>query len=333
MKIAFLTEINHEGYWPLDFPNARTEICWMLALNAYHYNIWKYESVKDYDHVFVIIPKGEVYLNAVGSTLVDKKNPTSALLSSNFTEILKNNNKKVYFIQEGSVDRQFNDYELIDQFNYHNHLQNFDILFAHNEYDTLYYKGMFPNKRVEVIPPLMLEHLISDVKWNPENKIMLGGNFSHFYRGFQSFMIADEIKDHEKWVMTSHSTRIHENEIENLNIMPRFSWVDWMKELSTFKFGIHLMDLRAAGTFALNCGYYGIIVIGNKQMDTYRLIYPEWSVDVYDLKKARDLANILNIKSGDRKFLIDTSVYIRDNYKKHFVKDVWVLKMENIIEL
>jgi len=331
MNIAFLTESPFEGKISENNPNARTEIAWQIALDSYHYNIKDYFKVKGYDGVFVIIPKGETFLNSIGCKLIEKPNPTSELLRSNFTEVLKNNNKKIYFIQEGSVDRQFNDYEIEDQFNYYNHLQNFDILFAHNEYDTLYYKGMFPYKRVEVIPTLMLDHLLKDTKWNPENKVMLGGNFSNFYRGFQSYIVADEIKDHEKSVMFSHSTREHENKIPDLKVLPRMLWIDWMKELSRYKFGIHLMDLRAAGTFALNCAYYGIIVIGNKLMDTYRLIYPEWSVDVYDLKKAKELANILNEKSNDKKFLNDMSVYIKDNYKKHFSKNIWINKMNKIL--
>jgi len=131
--------------------------------------------------------------------------------------------------------------------------------------------------------------------------------------------------------MFSHSTREHENKIHDLKVLPRMLWIDWMKELSRYKFGIHLMDLRAAGTFALNCAYYGIIVIGNKLMDTYRLIYPEWSVDVYDFKKAKELANILNEKSNDKKFLNDMSVYIKDNYKKHFSKNIWINKMNKIL--
>jgi hypothetical protein len=182
------------------------------------------------------------------------------------------------------------------------------------------------------MPSLMFEHLLKDIKWNPQNKIMINGNFSHFYRGFQSYFMADCIEDHEKWTMTSHSMRENENNIPDLKHLPRLLWIDWMKELSTFKFNIHLMDLRAAGTAALNAGYFGIICIGNELMDTYKLIYPEWCVNVYDLKRVRELLLILNERRYNDNFLRDHSVYIKDNYYKYFSVDKWKEKIYNIIK-
>lgn len=330
-NIAFLTEIPFEGKWPLDFPNSRTEICWMIVLDAYHYNISSYEKVKGYDHVFCIIPKGKVYLSADGSKIINGVNPFSSILSSNFTEVLKNNNKKVHFIQEGSVDRHINDYSIEDQFNYYNHLQNFDILFAHNNYDELYYKGLFPGKTVKTIRSLMLEHLVQDIKWVPTNKVLIGGNFSHFYRGFQSFIVSDGIENHEKWVMTSHSTREGEQQIPGLNHIPRINWIDWIKLLSTFKFAIHLMNLRAAGTTGLNCGYFGIICIGSELMDTYKLIYPDWCVDVYNMIDIRNKIEIINENKYNTSWLIQEAEKAKENYKKYFHKDVFLENMNKTL--
>ena len=50
--------------------------------------------------VFIIIPKGEVFLNAVGIKLSDKPNPISELLELDIVPILKSNNNKVHYIQE-----------------------------------------------------------------------------------------------------------------------------------------------------------------------------------------------------------------------------------------
>jgi len=293
MNVAFLTEIGFEGKIPANHTNMRTELCWMFALDAYHYNIWNYNAVKSYDVVFVIIPKGDFFLSAVGCKLVDKPNAISPLLKSNFTEVLKENNKKICFIQEGSTTL-FNDWSVEDQFYYLNHLQNFDILFSHNTEDIKYYKGMFPNKKVSVIPTLMLTHLLNGVGWQPQNKVMIGGNFSRFYGGLQSYIIADEFKGCTKWTMDSHSKREDESSVPDLNHLQRLTWLDWMKELSTYKFSVHMMSIVAAGTFALNNAFFSIPCIGNRKVDTQKTCFQDLSVDVDDIEKARYLAKKLN---------------------------------------
>ena len=81
MRVAFLTEMNFEGKIPAEHPNMRTEFAWMHALNADHYNILNYQHIKGYDAIFVIFPKGNVFLNAEGTQLVNQPNPISNLLS------------------------------------------------------------------------------------------------------------------------------------------------------------------------------------------------------------------------------------------------------------
>ena len=39
MKVVFFSESQVSGKVPRDFPNARTEYAWMIALDAPHYNI------------------------------------------------------------------------------------------------------------------------------------------------------------------------------------------------------------------------------------------------------------------------------------------------------
>jgi len=53
----------------------------------------------------------------------------------------------------------------------------------------------------------------------------------------------------------------------------------------------------AAGTFSLNCAYFGIPCIGNEKVDTQRLCFPELSVDVE------------NIEFDDTSFRINGSNY------------------------
>ena len=50
------------------------------------------------------------------------------------------------------------------------------------------------------------------------------------------------------------------------------------------------MPTVAAGTFSMNCAYYGIPCIGNEKVDTQTHFFPELSVDVHDVHAARVLA-------------------------------------------
>lgn len=321
-NIAFLTEMGFEGKVPPNNPNMRTEFAWMCALDADHYNIRTLNKVKDYNIVFIIIPKGEVYLNSIGVKMKENKNPTSDILSLPIANILrKNNNKKIYYIQEGPT-WLFNDYELQDQINFYNQLSSFDGIFAHNEHDAKFYKGLFPGKEIKVIQSLLIENLIKNIKPTYEDKTIVGGNLARWYGGFQSYIVAKTFEN-EVWTIDSHCKREGENHL--LNHLPRLNWADWMKELSKFKYAIHLMPTVAAGTFSLNCAYFGIPCIGNKKVDTQRLLFPQLSVDVDDVEKALMLANKLKHNPD---FYKECSKQAIDNYKKYYTLDTWKKKID-----
>lgn len=320
MKIAFLTEMGFEGKVPSNHTNARTEFAWMLALYADHRHIHNYNQVKDYDHVLIIFPKGEVYLNAVGGKLIEKKNPVSDLLASNFIDVLKQNNKKVHYVQEGP-HWLYNDYELQDQIQFYNMLAECDSIFAHNESDVSYYKGLFSHdKRVNVLPSLMIHDTILDIDSVKEDKVIIGGNFARWYGGFESYVVAQEF-ELPVWGQTSHATRDGESQL--VNLLPRVMWTDWMKQLSSFKYAIHLMPTAAAGTFSLNCAYFGIPCVGNEEVDTQRLCHPDLAININDVQKARSLANKLK---HDLSFYEHCSDTAKSNYIKHYDLNVWKQK-------
>ena len=328
-KIAFLTEMGFVGKVPTNHPNARTEFAWMNALDADHYNIHLFATDKnlvDYDVVFIIFPKGKTFLTSEGSKLVDGINPVSELLNQPIVEKLKERgNKKIYYIQEGP-HWWWNDYEVIDQIKFCNFLSQTDGIFAHNLSDSLYYKGMFPNKKVEIIHSLMIEDLIKDIQPQTENKVLIGGNFARWYGGFESYIIASQFQL-PIWGQESHAKRENEGALDNLNHFPRMMWIDWMKEVSKFKYGVHLMPTVAAGTFSLNCAYFGIPVIGNEKVDTQRLLHPQLSVEVNDLESAMIIAEMLK----DPTFYKKKSEEARDNYQTLYTKEVWVKEMMNKI--
>lgn len=309
MKIVFLTEMGFTGKIPVNHPNMRTEFAWMYALEATHHNIRDYNNIKDCDKVFIIFPKGRVFLDTAGSKLSNDVNPVSDLLGSNFIQVLKNQNKEVYIIQEGP-SWWFTNYEMVDQINFINMLRTSDGIYAHNEYDVKFWKGFVDN--VHVIPTLMIEDSVKGIKWNPQNKTIIGGNFSRWYGGLQSFMVAQEFKN-EIWTISSHAQRDQENEL--INHLPRTLWIDWMKHLSEFKYAIHLMPTIAAGTFSLNCAYFGIPCIGNEKVDTQRICHPNLSVDVDDIEKAKNLAYLLK---NDLGFYKECSILARENYKNYY---------------
>jgi hypothetical protein len=322
MKIAFLSELNFEGKISPTYSNMRTEFAWMYALDATHHNIHQYEYIKNYDHIFVIFPKGVFNLNIVGAKISNLPNPNSPLLTSNIISVLKQNNKKIHYIQEGPC-WLFNEYEIIDQFNFYNLLADVDSIFTHNEYDVKFYKGLFPNKPISPIPTLLIETLLHPITPNPEEKVIIGGNFARWYGGFQSYIVAEEFQS-PKWTQDSHARREHENQIPDLNHLPRLDWIDWMKTLSTFKYAVHLMPTIAAGTFSLNCAYFGIPCIGNEKVDTQKICHPELSVDVDDVEKARHLAHKLK---NNLDFYKECSIFAKNSYNKNYTLDLWKNKI------
>ena len=322
MKIAFLTEMGFAGKIPETHENMRTEFAWMYALDAMHYNIHDYKTISGYDHVFIIFPKGKTFLSAEGSCLIQHAtNPVSDLLDSDIVLDLKKTNQQVHYVQEGP-HWWFNDYEIADQINFFNMLQNVDSIYAHNEFDANYYRGLCKETTVHVIPTLMIETLIKDIKPFAEDKVIIGGNFARWYGGMESFIIASEFKL-PVWAQTSHATRNEEWHL--VKHLPRVTWIDWMRQLSTFKYAIHLMPTVAAGTFSLNCAYFGIPCIGNNKVDTQRLCHPELSVDVNDLEAARKLAIRLR---DDSAFYNECSKTALANYKKHYNINIWKSKID-----
>jgi hypothetical protein len=326
MKIAFLTEMGFEGKIPSNHSNMRTEFAWMHALNADHRYIHHYKEVSGYDHVFVIFPKGMVYLNSIAVKMSSDTNPVSELLRSGFIDILKKNNSKVHFVQEGP-HWLWNDYEIYDQVYYYNMIAACDSIFCHNEHDTVYYKGMFQNKPVHAIHTLMIHDLIEDITPTKEDKTIIGGNMARWYGGFESYIVASEFKN-KVFAQDSHAKRDNENLVGGIIHLPRMIWIDWMKNLSTFKYAVHMMPTIAAGTFALNCAYLGIPCIGNREVDTQKLCHSNLSVDINDVQRAVQLAKQLK---EDRGFYEDCSYQAKKNYELFYSIDDWKQRINNIL--
>jgi hypothetical protein len=314
-KVAFVTEIGSRFKVTLEHKHMRTEYAWMYALDAEHIPMTSYQEITGYDYVIIIWPKGRTFLDQVGCELgKNNLNPVSTIFDAlDFVGTLKLHNKNVCYMQEGPT-WFCNDYNLPDQFNYYNQIAKSDIIFAHNEHDSKWYRGLFPNKEVKVMPTLMVDELVDDIEWTPQDKTIIGGNFAKWYGGFQSYMVAQEFGN-EMYIPTMHNKREFEEQVPNLNHLEHCDWLTWMNHLSNFKYAVHLMPTVGAGTFSLNCAYFGIPCIANEKLDTQKICHPDLSVDVEDIETARILENKLKT---DNDFYTQCSETAKSNYIENF---------------
>ena len=93
------------------------------------------------------------------------------------------------------------------------------------------------------------------------------------------------------------------------------NWVEWIKTLNNFKYGVHLMRTHAAGTFALNCAYLGIPCIGYEGLDTQEICHPYLTVKLGDLASAKE--KLIQLKS-DKHWYDRCSIVAKEQYQKYY---------------
>jgi len=318
MNIAFFSESNFDGKITRDFDNMRTEYAWYVALDAIHHWIGSLPNLQDntYDLGIVIIPKKDI----------------ENLMKFPMTEEMKRVCKKIGFMQEGPV-WYFQDYPMEQQIWFYNCLMEMDVIFAHNQSDVKYLKGLTQNKHVYQNKSLMIEDSLKEPQ-EKTNSVLIGGNMVRWYGGFDSYIVAQEFG---KW--DSESVEIHapsmgrkielEDHLENIHHLPYMNWVDWVNNLSKFKYAVHLMPTHAAGTFALNCAYWGIPCIGYRGLDTQHELHPKCTVSDGNLDYAREIARNL-VKYP--KFYEECSKDTKKNYNILFSEDVYIHNMKQVIE-
>tara|TARA_R110002050_G_scaffold38677_4_gene95323 strand:+ start:1072 stop:1965 length:894 start_codon:yes stop_codon:yes gene_type:complete len=290
MEIAFFTEGGYQGKVSRDNSNMRTDLAWICALKADHWNI-NQQPNQQYDLGIAIIPK---------------KNPQFDLSK------LKQYCSKIAVMQEGP-NWYWQDYPLQQQIWYFNTIQEADFMFVHNESDKKYYEGL-TGKECKVLPTLMIEDSISNLPQVKRKDIIIGGNFCSWYGGFDSYVIAQEA-DCPIYIPSMGRKIKGEEQMPNLNHLPYMNWVEWIKALNNFKYGIHLMRTHAAGTFALNCAYLGIPCIGYEGLDTQETCHPYLTVKLGDLATAKE--KLIQLKS-DKQWYDKCSVIAKEQYQKHY---------------
>ena len=312
-KIAWFTEGPMRGKIPRNHPNMRNDLAWMNALEVNHHTIAHLPNIRDneYDVGIITIPK----------TNLDQ------LMQVDVVKELKRICKKVGTMQEGP-HWYFQDYTMEQQIWFYNLLAELDFIWCHNEIDKLYYKGL-TNKKCYVNPTLMLEDQIKPhiINSDARSGVMIGGNMVSWYGGFDSYIIAREFE--EDIFAPSMGRKIDREDEMDISHLPYMTWVEWINNLSRFKYGVHLMPTWAAGTFTLNCAYHGIPCIGYKGLDTQHL-HPSLSVDYGDLDTAKILAKRLKI---DKEFYEKCSVECKNLYRNSsFREEKYVNIMKQVIE-
>ena len=314
MKIAFFSESNFIGKIPRDFDNMRTEYAWYVGLDAQHFPVFNIPSGLDekLDLGIVIIPKTKI----------------EDLMQFDLISQMKRVCKKIGFMQEGP-HWYFQDYPLHQQIWFYNTLMEMYVIFTHNEIDVEYYKGLTVKENVFQNKSLMIDDKIEPHIVNPDARdgVIIGGNMVRWYGGFDSYIVAQEFG--EQIYAPSMGRKIeHEEQMENLTHLPYMNWLDWVNNLSKYKYAIHLMPTQAAGTFALNCAYHGIPCIGYKGLDTQEYCHPQLTVSMHNLQHAKKLAKRLK---EDNNFYEHQSEVAKNNYNSFFGEKEYIYSMKEVM--
>ena len=309
-KIVFQSQMGFVGQIPRTHTNMRVEFAQMCALQIDHYPLFNIDNIPNkYDVAVLLIPK----------TPADR----DKLYDIDIVDKVRKIADKVVFMQEGP-SWIYQDLPVHQQIWHYNLLTSVDGILSENETDIPYFKGINPKALVQDIPSLMIEDNVLEFKnIKPQDKTIIGGNFTRWYGGFDSYVIATEF---DLPIYCPSMGRRQSNEEQLVTHLPYLQWVDWIKVLAEFKYAIHLMPTIAAGTFAMNCGFLGIPCIGYNEADTQRKIHPLLSVDLGDLESARNLA--IKLKT-DESFYIECYGDAKQNYRTHFSEEQFIFKMNN----
>lgn len=301
-KIGFFSEMDFTGEVPRDKEDCRVGFAHMVVLKSRHYPLLKIKKCQEsFDHVVLIIGKSMAFQKKLKKLDVIKE--------------ARRVGKKVWVRQEGP-HWTYQDYPIETQLRYLELLSQVDGVLCHNQKDMAYFRGLLGEaKDIRWFPSCMILDMISSCVSNEkQEKVMIGGNFVRWYAGMDSYTVAKAMGV-PIYVPSMGRKQKNEEMISDLIYLPYMNWAQWIRTLSEFRYGVHLMPTFAAGTFAMNCGYLGIPCIGYEEVDTQRLLHPELSVSYGDLAKAKALGERL---VEDKRFWQDCSRYASEKYSDYF---------------
>jgi hypothetical protein len=297
MNVVFFSESGLVGKAPRNHPNARNDIAWSIMMNA---DWCPYDNTPTdyYDLGVVTIPKTRPDINV---------------------EELKKHCDKIVIMQEGP-HWYFQDYSVEQQFQFVQTLREADWVWCHNESDVGYYEGL-GCKDVRVMRTLMIpEGLPAKGYSTDKSGIILGGNFTSWYSGLDSYLIAQAVEDKITNVSMGRK-QPQEDLIDDITYLPYMSWRQWIDECSKYKVGVHMMRTHAAGTFSMNLSYHSTPCLGYSGLDTQDLLHPQTTVEVGDIKGA---STILKRLYESDNFYQECSEQTKELFDKYYTEEAWL---------
>jgi|TARA_R110000744_G_scaffold204777_1_gene323581 hypothetical protein len=297
MNVVFFSESGLVGKAPRNHPNARNDIAWSIMMNA---DWCPYDNTPTdyYDLGVVTIPKTRPDINV---------------------EELKKHCDKITIMQEGP-HWYFQDYSVEQQFQFVQTLREADWVWCHNESDIGYYEGL-GCQDVRVMRTLMIpEGLPAKGYSTDKSGIILGGNFTSWYSGLDSYLIAQAVEDKITNVSMGRK-QPQEDLIDDITYLPYMSWRQWIDECSKYKVGVHMMRTHAAGTFSMNLSYHSTPCLGYSGLDTQDLLHPQTTVEVGDIKGA---SIILKRLYESDNFYQECSEQTKELFDKYYTEEAWL---------
>ena len=297
MNVVFFSESGLVGKAPRNHPNARNDIAWSIMMNA---DWCPYDNTPTdyYDLGVVTIPKTRPDINV---------------------EELKKHCDKIVIMQEGP-HWYFQDYSVEQQFQFVQTLREADWVWCHNESDIGYYEGL-GCQDVRVMRTLMIpEGLPAKGYSTDKSGIILGGNFTSWYSGLDSYLIAQAVEDKITNVSMGRK-QPQEDLIDDITYLPYMSWRQWIDECSKYKVGVHMMRTHAAGTFSMNLSYHSTPCLGYSGLATQDLLHPQTTVEVGDIKGA---SIILKRLYESDNFYQECSEQTKELFDKYYTEEAWL---------
>lgn len=312
MKNYFCTELGFEGFIPESHTNLRALEVWIKYLEAYHLNIFNtLTSDTTYGGIcWLVIPKGKEAVD------------TLFKINSDVVSNLQTKFDKVYCIQEGETT-WWSQFDVKTQIWIYNQFYNSDRIYTQNEYDVKYLRGIYPNVPVHIILPVMDDSIIDPNKFLEKTETaIIAGPMMGEYLGFNSSILLRNLEIPFE-VPPMGSSRMPSDSYDYINMfggsyLQYMMWLEWIHNLSKYKYGMFMVDAIGAATFPMNLGYLGIPCVGDNRADTQKNIFPELSVDYLDYESA---FNKLKLLKTDNIFYKDISDKSKELYKSIYNKD------------
>lgn len=194
-----------------------------------------------------------------------------------------------------------------EEYDYYDMVRIPDVYIALNTRDAEYYR-LFRDKPTIVIPTLIDTKIISQYRRDPfgkQKRIIFGASFDDRANGILGYRIcrtyfpdykitqfsrnSDSVKDKTK------SENIEKLYQDDFDYIPYLGQYEWFEAISNYYVGLHLMDVVVGGRNSLAFAGMGIPLIASKDLDIQQMLFPELSVDVFDIERvAMLMGRLLN---------------------------------------